>query len=80
MSCSPPPTREARVDDVASDCVGRLLDTCIPLVAIVLPISAFAFAKFGEIVDKLNTLDVFRHLITELPLDAHSQGRPVFDG
>ena len=49
-----------------------------PVVAAVFPIAALAETHRRETVDQLDLVDVFRHLVAELALDAHAQRRAVF--
>src|SRR5262245_17739109 len=52
----------------------------VPLIAAVFPEAAAAATNAGEPFDRLDAHHVFRHLVTELPLEAKSERRAMRNG
>src|SRR5262245_59683384 len=53
------------------------LDPGVPRIAKIFPIAALATPDILEAFDRLDTHEVFRHLVTELALDAQPQRRTM---
>lgn len=59
--------------------IGARLNPAVPVVSVVLPVSALPHAELGETVDQLDGVDVFRLLVAQRPLDADADRRAIGD-